>query len=65
MTEKVRKSKKVKLEKASASEIASSLRITSREARRAHAVVKSVMRAGEVGRSSRRTSKLRAVDKVV
>jgi hypothetical protein len=56
--------KKVTLQKASASEIASSLRITPREARRAEAAVKFVMRAaGKTDRSSR--SKSRAAAKVV
>jgi hypothetical protein len=56
--------KKVTLQKASASEIASSLRITPREAQRAKAAVKFVMRAaGKTERSSR--SKSRVAAKVV
>lgn len=54
MTEKTRRSpKKVKLEKATASEIISSLRITRREARLARAAVESVMGKGKRNRSSR------------
>jgi hypothetical protein len=56
--------KKVTLQKASASEIASSLGITPREARRAEVAVKFAMRTnGKNYRSSR--SKSRAASKVV
>jgi hypothetical protein len=53
--------KKVRLEKASASEIASSLKITPREARLAKAAVKFVLR--EARRPSLKTTKLRAAKK--
>jgi hypothetical protein len=59
--------KKVRLQKATASEIISSLRITPLEARRAKAAVKFVMREAEKAeQSSRKTSsKSRAAAKVV
>jgi hypothetical protein len=60
MTDKARKSqKKVKLERATASEIISSLRITRREARLAKAAVESVMGAGKSDRSSKDSPKSR------